>query len=133
MLSFVAAKLGATEILGTDIDPLAVRVARENADLNGITTDVLTLAQDSVPAHRVGHFRIIVANILAEVLVNLFDSNYDNPPLAEPLHDDGYLILSGILAEKINMVTAAAIRHGFQHIETKQEGDWVALVMKRDT
>ncbi|MEZ4615014.1 MAG: 50S ribosomal protein L11 methyltransferase [Caldilineaceae bacterium] len=132
VLAFVAAKLGATTILGTDIDPLAVRVARENAALNGIDTTVLALEQDSVPAGMAGRFRIIVANILAEIIVGLFNSKYGNPPLAEPLRADGYLILSGILAEKAEMVVQAAAEHGFHLIATKQEGDWVALVMQRN-
>jgi len=131
VLAFVAAKLGATTILGTDIDPLAVRVARENAELNGIGTDLLTLEQDSVPAGQAGHFRILVANILAEVIVGLFDGKYGNPPLAEPLQAAGYLVLSGILAEKRDLVTTAAARHGFRLLSTKQEGDWVALVLQR--
>jgi ribosomal protein L11 methyltransferase len=131
VLAFVAAKLGATSILGVDIDPLAVRVARENAELNAIGTDLLTLEPGSVPAAMPGRFRIVVANILAEVLVGLFDSKYGNPPLAEPLRQDGYLILSGILIEKAELVTTAAARHGFQLLDTKQEGDWVALVLQR--
>ncbi|MCB0063559.1 MAG: 50S ribosomal protein L11 methyltransferase, partial [Caldilineaceae bacterium] len=131
VLAFVAANLGAAEILATDIDPLAVRVARENAELNNISTELLQLEQGSVPAGKAGHFRILVANILAEVLVNLFAGNYGNPLLAEPLQQDGYLILSGILAEKVEMVTTAAAQHGFQPFATKQEGDWVALVMQR--
>lgn len=131
VLAFVAAKLGAATILGTDIDPLAVRVARENAALNDIDQTLLTLEPGSVPAAMAGRFRIIVANILAEVLAGLFDSKYGNPPLAEPLCDDGYLILSGILTEKITLVTEAAARHGFHLLETKQEGDWAALVMQR--
>ncbi len=131
VLAFVAAKLGSGAILGTDIDPIAVRVARENALLNDIDETQLTLLQESVPADRAGQFRIVVANILAEVLVNLFAGAYGNPPLAEPLQQDGYLVLSGILAEKIELVRAAAAEHGFQLLETKQEGDWVALIMQR--
>lgn len=133
VLSFVAAKLGATSVLGTDIDPLAVRVARENAELNQIDTATLTLTKGSVPANRAGQYRVLVANILAEILVNLFDGHYGDPPLAEPVQPDGYLILSGILAEKVEMVTMAAVRHGFTLLETKQEGDWVALVLQRQT
>ncbi|MCB0063705.1 MAG: 50S ribosomal protein L11 methyltransferase [Caldilineaceae bacterium] len=131
VLAFVATKLGAAAVLGTDIDPLAIRVARENAALNGIESDVLTLEPGSVPAAMSARFRIVVANILAEVLVGLFDSKYGDPPLAEPLRQDGYLILSGILVEKITLVTEAAARHGFRLLETKTEGDWAALVLQR--
>lgn len=131
VLAFVAAQLGAAEILGTDIDPLAIRVARENAALNSIEQPQLTLEPGSVPKGMAGRFRIIVANILAEVLAGLFASKYGDPPLDEPLREDGYLILSGILVEKIDIVTTAAAARGFRLLETKSEGDWAALVLTR--
>lgn len=131
VLAFVATKLGATSVLATDIDPLAVRVARENAEINQIDPTILTIDQGSVPAEMRGRFQVIVANILAEVLVGLFDGKYQNTPLAEPLHPGGALILSGILAEKATMVIDAAARYGLTLIDQKQEGDWVALVVRK--
>ncbi len=130
VLAFVAAHLGATEVLATDIDPLAVRVARENALLNHIDAKTLTIDLSSVPAQMPGRFQVIVANILAEVLVGLFDGKYENTPLAEPLAARGTFILSGILAEKAEMVLQAAARYGLHLVDTKQEGDWVALVVR---
>jgi ribosomal protein L11 methyltransferase len=129
VLAFVAAHLGAAQVLATDIDALAVRVARENAELNQITEERLTIDLGSVPAQMTGRFQVIVANILAEVLVGLFDGKYDNTPLAEPLAAGGTLILSGILAEKAEMVLQAAARFGLHLSDRKQEGDWVALVV----
>ncbi|MEZ4860901.1 MAG: 50S ribosomal protein L11 methyltransferase [Caldilineaceae bacterium] len=131
VLAFVALHMGAGALLATDIDPLAVRVARENAELNGLRNTRLTIEQGSVPADMVGRFDIIVANILAEIIVGLFDGKYENVPLHEPLKPEGILILSGILDEKAPMVLAAAQRYGFRLLEQKQEGDWVALIMQR--
>lgn len=131
VLAFVAAKLGATNVLATDIDPLAVRVARENAELNQIDPAVLAVELGSVPAAMTGRFGVIVANILAEVLVGLFDGKYQNTPLAEPLQAGGAMILSGILAEKATMVIDAAARYGLTLVDQKQEGDWVALVVRQ--
>ncbi|MBX3011932.1 MAG: 50S ribosomal protein L11 methyltransferase [Caldilineaceae bacterium] len=130
VLAFVAAQLGASSVLATDIDPLAVRVARENAQLNQISEQLLAIDLSSVPAGMPGRFQVIVANILAEVLVGLFESKYANTPLAEPLAPGGTLILSGILAEKAEMVLQAAARYGLQLVDQKQEGDWVALVVR---
>lgn len=130
VLAFVAAHLGATKVFASDIDPLAVRVARENAVLNHIDDKILTVELSSVPAQMTGRFQVIVANILAEVLVGLFDGKYENTPLAEPLAAGGTFILSGILAEKADMVLQAAARYGLHLIDTKQEGDWVALVVR---
>jgi len=131
VLAIVAAKLGATAILGTDIDPIAVQVARENAVINGLTPGgIIDLRQESIPAGMAGHFQVIVANILAEVLAGLFDGKYGNVPLAEPLAKGGAMILSGIIADKVDIVIEAATRHGLHLVDRKQETDWVALVMR---
>jgi ribosomal protein L11 methyltransferase len=77
VLALTALKLGATTVLATDIDTLAVRVATENAERNGFAVgDALTIQPGSVPSNHVGRFQVIVANILAEVLAGLFDSQY---------------------------------------------------------
>jgi ribosomal protein L11 methyltransferase len=132
VLALVAAKLGAASILATDIDTLAVRVATENAGVNGLAVgDQLRIEHGSVPAGMAGHFQVIVANILAEVLVGLFDGVYGNPPLVEPLAPGGYLILSGILDERGPLVIEAAARHGLHLVEQRQEGDWIALTVQR--
>lgn len=134
VLSIVAAKLGATPILGTDIDALAVQVAAENASRNEIavgTEHGYVVRHESVPAGRAGQFDVVVANILAEILVKLFDSEYDNVPLAEPLATDGVLILAGILEGRAALVEDAASRHGLAIVDRKQEGDWVALIARR--
>ena len=131
VLSIVAAKLGATSILATDIDTLAVRVTQENALLNGLTVGAaFSVSQASVPTGMTGRFRIIVANILAEVLVGLFDGAYGNPPLAEPLAPGGHLILAGIIEEKAGLVLEAAARYGLRLVDQKQENDWVALIVQ---
>jgi len=131
VLAFVAVKLGAASVLATDIDTLAVRVAQENATLNQIALGpALQIEHGSVPANRPGQFQTIVANILAEVIAGLFESKYGDPPLAEPLAPGGHLILSGIIAERADMVIEAAARQGLHLVDRKQEGDWVALVVQ---
>jgi ribosomal protein L11 methyltransferase len=118
--------------LAVDIDTLAVRVATENAERNDLVLgDVLAIQQGSVPANKTGHFQVIVANILAEVLVGLFNGQYGDPPLAEPLAPGGHLILSGILADRAQLVIDAAARYGLRLVDRKQEDDWVALIVQR--
>ncbi|MEM7536795.1 MAG: 50S ribosomal protein L11 methyltransferase [Chloroflexota bacterium] len=134
VLSIVGVKLGASQIWATDIDPLAVQVTQENAEINQIAVGDDTnfvVRQDSVPASKAGVYPVVVANILAEVLTKLFDSEYDNVPLAEPLSEGGHMILAGILEEKAQMVIDAAARYGLTLVDTLQESDWVALVVKR--
>lgn len=134
VLSIVAAKLGAAPVYATDIDPLAVESTHDNARRNGLAEgpDGLVVELGSVPAGMAGRFPLMVANILAEVLAGLFDAIYGNPPLAEPLAADGRMILSGIIEEKVGIVLDAATRHGFVEESRRQEGDWVALVVRRD-
>ena len=133
VLAIVALRLGATHVLGTDIDPLAVRVAAENAALNAVSTGAdgqLELRKESVPADATGKYPVVVANILAEVLAKLFDGEYGNTPLADPLAPGGTIILSGILEDRAALVEAAAMRHGLSIVGRYQEGDWVAIVAR---
>lgn len=132
VLALAAAKLGAGSILATDIDTLAVDVAKENAQINGIPVgERLVIQHGSILPGRAGQFQVIVANILAEVLLGLFECKYGDPPLIEPLAAGGHLIMSGIIQERAQMVIDAAQRHGLTLIEQLQEGDWVALVAQK--
>ena len=142
VLSIVALKLGARHAHATDVDIIAVNVARENAQLNGIPvvesahaltqqSGAIFVEQGSVPAAIGGQYSLIVANILAEVLVKLFDCAYENVALAEPLAPGGHIILAGILCERAALVTDALQRHGLEKVGERQEGDWVALIARR--
>ncbi len=135
VLAIVAAKLGASSVLATDIDPIAVKAARENVLLNQIRLapdGPVTVQPGSVPADYTGQADVVVANILAEVLAGLFDGAYENTPLADPLAAHGTMILSGIIEEKTDLVVAAAQRHGLVVTERLQEGDWVALLARHE-
>jgi ribosomal protein L11 methyltransferase len=134
VLSIVAAKLGASAIVATDIDPIAVTVTRENVAINGLPLapdGVIDVRLESIPAGMAGRFRILVANILAEVIAGLFDAKYGNVPLLEPLADDGVMILSGIIEERAFLVEEAAARHGLEIVRREQEGDWLVLFVRR--
>jgi len=131
VLAIAGRRLGAEFMVATDIDPLAVQATIENAERNEIAVGEMAgfiIQQDSVPADYAGRFSVVVANILAEILAKLFDSEYDNVPLAEPLAAGGKMILAGILAEKADIVIEAAERHGLSFVEQLQEEDWVAIV-----
>jgi ribosomal protein L11 methyltransferase len=130
ILSIGALKLGATQALGVDIDLESVKNSRENADVNEIG-DELILGQGSVKEILDGKFAIksaplVVANILAPVIVRLFDAGLAD--LAEP---NGAIILSGILQEQSQSVMEAAQVKGLRMNEKRQMGDWVALIMER--
>jgi ribosomal protein L11 methyltransferase len=130
ILSIAALKLGAKPVLGVDIDAESVRNSRENADANGIG-DELILGVGSVSEISSRKFPfdrapLVVANILAPVIVRLFDSG-----LADLVEDRGAIILSGILADQEDRVREAGRARGLEIDERRQMGDWVALTMSR--
>jgi ribosomal protein L11 methyltransferase len=131
ILSIAALKLGASKAIAVDIDPLAVQATRQNATLNGVETRI-ELATGSVAEVRAGKTSrtsapLVFANILAPILVELFELG-----LADLIEPDGVGILSGILEEQTKSVENAALGRGFQTIERRQLGDWVALGVSRN-
>ncbi len=119
ILAICAARLGAASCFACDIDPTAVRIAAENAALNG--TDNVTCAVSdllaSVPAVR---YDVCVANIVADVILRLA------PDVGRYLKEDGVLIASGIIAERADEVIAALAAEGFAETGLRRENGWYA-------
>lgn len=130
ILSIAALKLGATSVLGVDIDIESVRNSRENADVNEVGEELL-LGQGSVTEVLSGQFAfksapLVVANILAPVLIRLFDAG-----LADLIQPNGEIILSGILDHQAESVIEAGQAKGLKRGEIRQMKDWVAISMKK--
>ncbi|MBM3181923.1 MAG: 50S ribosomal protein L11 methyltransferase [Chloroflexi bacterium] len=130
ILSIAALKLGATKVLGVDIDIESAKNSRENADTNGVG-DELILGQGSVTEVLSGKFPfksapLVVANILAPIIIRLFDAG-----LAELVEPNGGIILSGILAHQAENVIEAGQAKGLKRSDQRQIGDWVALSLLR--
>ena len=118
ILAIAAAKLGAGEVVGTDIDPQAIRASRANAQRNGVAA---TFAPpDALPAARRAPFDVVVANILANPLMLLA------PALAARVRPGGRIVLSGMLAPQAAAVAAAYARW-FNIAVWRSEDGWVAL------
>jgi ribosomal protein L11 methyltransferase len=131
ILSIAALKLGAQSALGVDIDEASIRNSQENAQNNGVDSEAFQLGLGSVDEIRSGQFGatsapLVLANILGPVLIRLFEAG-----LADLVPPGGQLILSGILEHLAADVAAAAEGRGLKLIETKQTGDWVALLVAR--
>lgn len=118
ILAIAAAKLGAGPIVATDNDPLAVSIAAENIAENHV--DVAT--QTAEPT---GTFDLIVANILADVVIDYADR------FAEWIRPGGTLIASGIIDARESDVRLSVECAGFTPLETQSSGEWVALVFRR--
>jgi len=130
ILSIAALKLGATQVLGVDIDPESITNSRENADTNEVGNELI-LSVGSVSEILEGKFAfkkapLVVANILAPVIIRLFDAG-----LADLIEEYGAIVLSGILYEQEQSVIEAGQAKGLQLKERRQIGDWVALTMSK--
>ena len=123
VLSIAAARLGAYEVLGLDIDPAAVGVAEQNGRQNGVQSR-LTFAAGSLPSPRAtpGSFDLTVANISAKVVSELA------PELAASLKPGGILIASGILVDNSSRVKQALSEAGAAIADVVSEDGWVTLV-----
>lgn len=124
ILAMAASLLGAGRILALDIDPDAIVVARENLALNQLTDQIEcgVIPLESLEEN----FDIILANILAEELVRLA------PHLISRLQPGGTLILSGILAEKEQLVRLGFASESLKYVQTSCDGEWVAMLYRKE-
>lgn len=123
ILSIAAAHLGAEKVIAVDLDKLAVKVSRENVDLNGFSntidvrygdlTDVIEEKAD-----------VIVANIIADIIAKLSEN------IADFMKDGGYFISSGIINDKKDFVISKLKENNFDIIEENNDGEWNCIVSK---
>ncbi len=125
ILAIAAARLGAARVLALDIDPLAVRAARENAAANGVATGIDvregTLDGDSRPPD----FDLIVANISGLAIERLAGA------LAGALRPNGALIASGFLEDAVEGLSRAFGEAGLVVERVLEDGVWRAIVARR--
>ncbi|AAR33779.1 50S ribosomal protein L11 methyltransferase [Geobacter sulfurreducens] len=122
ILAIAAVRLGARQVIGTDIDPDAVIVAGENCALNGVEVELVTTPLALIP----GRFDVVLANILAEDLVRMAGD------LAAKVAAGGHLILSGILTEREAFVVEGFGRSGLALVAVSREGEWSCLVYRNE-
>jgi ribosomal protein L11 methyltransferase len=123
VLAVAAARLGARRVEAVDIDPEAVRATTDNALTNAVSSVV---GASTTPVEDVtGEFAVVVANIGAATLVGLA------PALVARTTPAGTIVLSGLLAEQADLVTAAMEQEGAALVGTAADGEWRALVLER--
>ena len=128
ILTIAAVKLGAVRVVALDIDPVAVRAARQNFRRAGILRHV-TLAPGTVPHSlaREGQFDLAVANISARGVK-------ERAPFILPLlKPQGVFIASGIIDEQQQDVGDALLAVGFSQVEVLLREEWVTLMCSRDS
>ena len=125
ILSICASKLGAKSCNAYDIDPVAVKVAKENAIADGcenITVGVSDLLRGVDLSN--GKYDFCVANIVADIIIRMM------PDIRKYLKDGAPLILSGIIEPRKDEVIECAKAHGFSIVREEKENDWIGLLVK---
>ena len=125
VLSIASKLLGASKVTAFDIDEMATRVAKENIALNP-TIGEIEVYENNLLVGVDQKSDLIVANILAEILLQMPEDAYRN------LNDDGSLILSGIIESKANEVKEAYEKAGFTLVERMTMREWNCFIMKKD-
>lgn len=120
ILAIVAAKLGAT-VQAVDIDPVAVRVAQENRDLNGVDF----LVKEGSLEDLIGKPEIIVANIIADIIGPMF------PQVYTALEPGGFFIAAGIIEDRDEEIISLGHEAGFILLRRVQKGEWVNYLWQR--
>ncbi len=124
ILAIAAALMGARPVLASDIDPMAVRVARENVALNGLG-GVVEVRQGDLLAAVDAPCDVLIANIIADVIVMMA------PDALTRVVPGGLFICSGIATGRRAEVVEALTRAGFADIDGLTRGEWVALTARR--
>lgn len=125
ILGISAAKLGAGYCYLSDLDPIAVESATHNAIKNGVAEKVTVAGANLLEGAQVTA-DIALANITAEVLIMLA------PSVAKHIKDNGILILSGIIKERLQAVKDVYRKIGFALSEEREKGAWFALVLRKE-
>ena len=109
ILSIISAKLGATNIQAVDYD----------------VQDIISVAQSDLMQNVHGKAELVIANIIADIIIRLFDQ------LDEHLEQGGTLLTSGIIEDRIEDVLAAAEAHGYGVVERLENKGWACITFKR--
>lgn len=132
ILSIVALKLGAREVVGTDLDADCMTSTRENMQVNHLdetlgTFYVGNLIDDEELQKTVGteEYEIVVANILADVIIPMA------PVIPARLKKGGIFITSGIIDFKEGQVKEAIEKAGMEIVEMNHQGEWVNITARK--
>lgn len=124
ILSIISAKLGATNIQAVDYDDSVLKIVEENLEQNNVQ-DIISVAQSDLMQNVHGKAELVIANIIADIIIRLFDQ------LDEHLEQGGTLLTSGIIEGRIEDVLAAAEKHGYGVVERMENKGWACITFKR--
>lgn len=125
ILGIAASKLGASEVVGYDIDEWSSENAIHNAELNGVGNMRVMLGDASVLKSVEGKFDVVLANINRNILLA------DMPAFVSVMADESLLILSGFYASDVDLLIEKASSLGLSKIDSKSDSEWTCLVLKK--
>lgn len=123
ILAVLASKLGAGDVDALDIDPNAVKAAKENCDFNGVRN--VRCMQSDLIASADGVYDLISANIVADIIIRMSENT------APHLRRGGMLIVSGIIEPQADDVIAAFTCKGFALKDRAEKNDWNSFVFEK--
>lgn len=123
ILGIVAAKRGAGEVVGYDIDDWSVRNARHNAELNGVSLEVFE-GDKGVLSHVSGVFDVVLANINRNILLADMDA------FCDVMSKEALLVISGFYDEDVDVLLEKAKSLNLSKISMKEKDHWTCLVLK---
>ena len=122
ILAIAAAKLGAKKSIGVDLDPVAVESAKENVAYNNVNN--IEILEGNLLDVVKGKADIVVANIIAEIICILTED------VSKAINQGGYFITSGIIHDRVEMVTTKLEECGFEVIKINKDGEWNCIIAK---
>lgn len=132
ILAIIALMYGAKHAVGTDLDPCAVEAVRQNMEANNIPEEAFHMMIGNIITEKeiqdkAGYacYDIVVANILADVLVEL------TPVIVYQMKKGGIYITSGIIREKEETVVKAVREAGLEVLEITYQGEWVSVTARK--
>ena len=125
ILGIAASKLGASEVVGYDIDEWSSENAIHNAELNGVGNMKVMLGDASVLKSVEGKFDVVLANINRNILLA------DMPAFVSVMADNSLLILSGFYASDVDLLIEKASSLGLSKFDSKSDSEWTCLVLKK--
>ena len=128
LLAIAIAEIQGTRVLATDFDPVATKIARANADLNGVGPFIEALTANGMAHRRIAErapYDLVVANILARPLTRLAR------PISKALTHDATVVLSGLRTLDCARVLSAYRMQGLYLKWSLTEESWMALVLGR--
>ena len=123
ILAIAAGLLGIKEVLGVDIDPIAVEVARENVKLNHMS-NMVNIQQGDLTKGIDFKADVVLGNLMADLVMML------SADVAKHMKENGVFISSGILSEKKELVADTIKSKGFEILEIREKGGWCAIAAR---